>query len=191
MAMMPVRAHTGLTEPTPELIVLDAEPGAFAFYAWQNVTLVAWASQATGPAVRRLSAVIASTIAAHPEGISNIQLVARNAGLPTPEARESFADMMTSHARKLACVAIVLEGGGLWPAALKSEVVAMRMVAPRSFVFRMHDSIEDVPRWVTREHLKRTGVLVHPAQLRSLLLEARGFLAPAIGERARILGGHD
>lgn len=179
------------TTTTSELTVLDQEPGAFAFYKWQNLTIIVWASRATGPCVNRLAAVTRVAIDAHPEGITNIHLVARGVGVPTPEARDGFVDMMTTHSRRLACVAIVLEGGGIWAAALKTAIMGMRVLAPRSFLLRMHDSLEDVPRWVTREHLKRTGVLVHPKQLRSVLVEARGFLAPTIGERAKILGGHD
>jgi hypothetical protein len=174
-----------------ELIVLDQEPGSFALYGWQNVAIVVWASPATGPFVDRLARALRPFIDAHPEGITNVHLVTRAAGTPTAAAREGFVDMMTTHSRRLACVAIVLEGGGLWAAPLKSAIVGMRGLAPRSFQLRMHDSLEDVPRWVTRAHLKRTGVLLHPKQLRSLLVEARGFLAPSIGERAKILGGHD
>jgi hypothetical protein len=42
--------------PVGSLTLLDASEGEFAFYVWNNVTIMIWTSQATGDLVGRLAA---------------------------------------------------------------------------------------------------------------------------------------
>ena len=159
-----------------ELTLLDSEPGAFAFYAWENTTLIVWAAQATGAALERLAVISATMVESCPEGVSNIHIVAHGAPLPTPEARAGFVRLMEQYEAQLACVAVVLEGSGFWAATLRSVITGMRMVSPRTFPMRFHESIEEVPIWLPQEHLKLTGVRLEPARLSGVLQSARDFI---------------
>lgn len=170
---MPGPAVPMTVEPRTPLTELDAERGAFRYCGWKNFTIIGWASRATGPAVERLRRVTDEAIAAHPEGISNIHLIARSGGIPTAEARDGLIEMMKVHRKKLACIAIVLPGRAFAVAAIRAAVIGMRAAVPSStFAFRMHEALDDVVRWVPREHLKRTGVLVHPNELSAALSDA-------------------
>jgi len=161
-----------IVEPPTPLTLLDSEPGAFRFYGWKNFTIIGWTAKATGAAVARLRKVTDAAVLAHPEGISNVHLIGRGAGVPTPEARDGLIEMMTAHQKKLACVAIVLPGRAFAVAALRAAIIGIRAAAPQSFAFRMHEAVDDVGRWVPREHLKRTSVLVHPNELSTALWDA-------------------
>ncbi len=160
-------------DATSELTILDSEPEAFLFSAWQNVTIIVWLRQATGADVARLTKVTESVVAAYPQGISNIHLIARGAAIPTPDARDGFVALMKTIERQLACVAVVLEGRGVVASALRNAIVGIRMLAPRTCAFRMHGNVEDVVRWLPEEHRTRTGVALDPAALASALAEAR------------------
>lgn len=158
------------------LTLLDSRPGEFAFYGWNNVTLIIWPTQATGYAVERLTAVTERMIGIFAQGVSNIHVVANGAPLPTAEARAGFVDIMKRHEARLACVAVVLEGSGFWAATLRSVITGMRMVSPRTFPMRFHESIAEVPRWLPKEHERLTGTELIPDGLYRALAEARTFL---------------
>jgi hypothetical protein len=121
------------TPQTNQFTLLDSEPGKFAFYAWHNITIVIWLSQATGPAVLRLGKVLQSMVETHPKGISSVQIITDRAAVPTSEARKGFVDLMKQHAKQLACVAVVLLGGGFWASAMQAAVTGIRMITPHSF----------------------------------------------------------
>jgi len=155
--------------------VLDSEPGAFLFGSWKNVFVAVWECQATMPAVDRMIRASTSLNAAHPTGRSNIHIIAHGAGLPTPEVRAHFVDLMKKHAEQLACVAVVVGGTGFWTSALRSFVTGLRWLAPRSFDFRMSTTIEEVVKCLPAEHQKRTGVEVDGRRLVQVL---DGWAAP-------------
>jgi hypothetical protein len=152
-----------------QLTILDSEPGKFAIYGWQNITIVVWPNQATGPTVLRFAKVIQSVVEAHPEGISNVQIILDGAGVPTSEARAGFIDLMKQYAKQVACVAVVLLGGGFWASAIRAAVTGISMIAPHTFPLRMHGSMAEVAKWLPVEHLKRTGVHLDPQKLTSVL----------------------
>jgi hypothetical protein len=80
--------------------------------------------------------------------------------------------MTKVHQKKLACVAVVLPGRAFAVAAMRAAIIGIRAASPQSFAFRMHEAVDDVGRWVPREHLKRTSVLVHPTELSTALSDA-------------------
>jgi hypothetical protein len=169
-----LRAGSGRPEPGGELarrlragepIVLDTEPGAFIVGAWKNVFIGVWESQATMPAVDRMLRATTILNELHPSGRSTIHVVAHGAGLPTPEVRTHFVNVLKKNAENLACVGVVVGGTGFWTSALRSFVTGLRWLAPRSFDFRMHRTIEDLARWLPPEHAKRTGIMLDSRRL--------------------------
>jgi hypothetical protein len=161
-----------------QLILVDSEPGAFAFYTWQNIIFSFWPCQATGAAVIRHKKIFDALVEAHPEGISTIHIISDSASIPTSEARSLFVEIMKQHSKKIACVAIVLLGGGFWASALRAAVTGMRMLAPNTFPLHMYDNIEELKNWLPDEHLKRTNVPLDSSKLVSLLLAAQRELIP-------------
>ncbi|HMI85694.1 MAG TPA: hypothetical protein VK550_16465 [Polyangiaceae bacterium] len=157
--------RTSVPARATEPIVLDSEPGAFIFGSWKNVFIGVWESQATMTAVDRMLRATTALNDLHPMGRSTIHIVAHGAGLPTPDVRAHFVNVLKKNADKLACVAVVVVGTGFWTSALRSFVTGLRWLAPRSFEFRMDGSIEDVAQWLPAEHLKRTGVELDRRQL--------------------------
>jgi serine/threonine protein kinase len=160
-----------------DLVLLDREPGAFAFFGWQNVVIVAWARQATGAAVARLTTVSDPVATAHPEGVSAIHLVQGGTDTPTEEARAGFLEQMTRYGSQLACVSVVLLGRGFWASALHAAIVGMQLVAKRSFAFDVVRSIDDVTASLPAEHLRRTGVVLDPKTLGDHLRRALSEVA--------------
>ena len=174
---LPVQAST---PPT----LLDSEPGAFSILVWHNITIVSWNANATGSTVRRVAEATVPIAEECRQGFSNIHLVRHGSSLPTAEARAGFVEMADRYSQALACVAVGLLGSGFWASALQSAVTGMRMLSPRSFAFRIHNSIDAVTAWLPPEHLKRTGVSVDPDELHSIMTGAFSQTLREADERA-------
>jgi hypothetical protein len=160
-----------LPNPTSQPALLDREPGAFAFYLWQNVLIVCWSQRATGPAVDRLVRVRASIDGDHPEGVSVVYLIRDGAGLPTPEARTAVREMMDQYRERRACLAVVLKGQGFWFSAISAAITGVRMLVPGQFPMLVCAEVEEVVAWLPVPHAARTGRRLPPAELRNVLQE--------------------
>ena len=171
------RSEGAEVELSVPLRLLDSEAGHFSFFVWQNVTIVAWASAATGSVVQRIDAASAPLLKEHREGISTIHLVKEGAGMPTAEAREGFLQSMKVNAKSLQCVSVVMLGGGFWASTLQSIVTGMRMLAPNSFVLRVDNGFDSCVHWLPPEHLRRTGVALRPDELKAAMTEAFAQMA--------------
>jgi hypothetical protein len=133
------------------------------------VLVVVWESQATMTAVDRMVRASNTLNSAWPTGRSNIHIIADGAGLPTPEVRAHFIDLMKIHAEELACVGVVVGGTGFWTSALRSFVTGLRWLAPRTFDFRLFGTVHEVARWLPPEHAKRTAVNLDSRRLVQIL----------------------
>ncbi|HZU83852.1 MAG TPA: hypothetical protein VE987_13085 [Polyangiaceae bacterium] len=158
--------------PASEFLVIDSEPGHFVFGAWKNVFVAVWKAQATGNAVERLASAIESMAAMRPGKRSNVHVIASGAALPTTEARAGFVKLMNRNREALACVAVVIGGVGFWSSALWSAMTALRMLAPRSFDFRLVGTLEELAAWLPAAHESKTGVRIDPEELRAVLRAA-------------------
>lgn len=148
---------------------LDGEPGTCRIAALRNVMIVYWSSRATGSAVARIGAVTEQVLKTYPAGLSAIHVIANNAGLPTPEARSGFIQIMQEKAAQLACVAVVVGGTGFWASAMRSFITGMRFMSPRSFDLRLHGTTSEVMMWLPKQHAKLTNVALDERQLERIL----------------------
>jgi hypothetical protein len=153
------------------LEILDLEPAAFAFFSWQNVIIAVWRDKPTGAAVGRLAARGHSVTERYPRH-SAIHVVHKGTGIPAPEARAAFVELMKGRGPKLACVAAVLLGHGFWASAVQGAITGIHMLAPRSLTLRICDSIDEAADWLPEEHFVLTGISLNPAALHSILSEA-------------------
>jgi hypothetical protein len=169
---MKPRSEASGVELAIPLKPLDAEPGHFSLFAWQNLTIATWASEATGPAVHRIDVAAAPLLKERAEGVTSIHLVKEGAGMPTAEARDGFLQSMKVNARSLQCVSVVLLGGGFWASTLQSIVTGMRMLAPNTFTMRVDNGFDAVVHWLPPEHLRRTGVPLRPNDLKAAMIQA-------------------
>jgi hypothetical protein len=153
-----------------EITVHDTEPGRFYIASWNNVLMVRWESAADSAAVERLAKVSKALAAAQLQTRrSNVHIIADGAGLPTPTARAGFIELMKQHGDRLACVAIVVGGTGFLASAMRSLMTGMRLLAPRSFNYRLHGSTDEVVEWLPAEHLARTGEEIDSRRLGRVL----------------------
>jgi hypothetical protein len=170
-----------------EITVHDTEPGRFHIASWKNVLIVRWESAANSSAVERLAKVSKALAAAQLQTRrSNIHIIADGAGLPTPTARAGFIQLMKEHGDRLACVAIVVGGTGFLASAMRSLMTGMRLLAPRSFNYRLHGSTDEVVEWLPAEHLARTGEELDSRQLGRVLAlwaNAEAWAAPRAASR--------
>ncbi len=169
---MSPRSDSIESELAHPLKVLDSEPGSFSLFAWHNVSIIAWASPATGPTVARIDAATTVWMKERSEGVSVIHLVKDRTGMPTAEARAGFLESMKVNAKSLQCVSVVLLGGGFWASTLQSIVTGMRMLAPNTFTMRIDNGFDPVIHWLPPEHLRRTGIALRPSELKAAMMEA-------------------
>src|SRR5262245_53157518 len=129
---------TAHMKSSSRFVVLDSEPGAFVFGAWQNIRIAVWPQQATGLALERLDRITQQMLQAWPNGISTIHVTrsgpiggARmSERLPTEEARAGFKGLIDRYAQ-LACVAVLIEGSGFVASTLRSVITGIRIDSGR------------------------------------------------------------
>jgi len=152
---------------TSGALVLDEEPGAFVFGTLKNVMVLVWHKQATAEALVRLSHVVEKVRTEYPRGRSSVHVVVGGAAPPTEEAQEAFVRLATDP--HLACLGVVFLGSGFWASGLRSNSTRITMQAGGKFVFRHHETIEELTEWLPEEHRTRTGVAVRPDTLVSVI----------------------
>jgi hypothetical protein len=157
--------------------LIDEEPGKYRFCRWQGNNIVVWFGPAGGETVQRLDRMIPE----QPAGTmrSDVHVVLQGSGLPTSEARAGFVGMMKRMEGQLACVGVVIEGGGFWASAMRSAVTGLNILAPRPITMRVLGSIDDLVGWLPAEHERRTGVALDGDMLRQAVQEARDFIRTA------------
>ena len=151
------------------------EPGAFVICTWKSVAMVCWVDRPTGPFVQRVAGVAGPLVEGHPGKISFVHVIERGVGLPTPEGRAGFIDLMDRFGDDIACVAVVLSGVGFWASAFQGFITGMHMLSPRSFAMRVESRVEIAAEWLAREHRQRTGTILDPDELAKTLNAARSF----------------
>jgi hypothetical protein len=155
-----------------ELKMLDVERGAHVFALWKNVIVGIWAATADPERVTRFAAATAKATATLPGMRSNVHIVVESAGLPGDAARSAFSGLMSSNAKQLACIAVVVQGTGFWSGAIRSATTQMRMQSNVSLAHRIFGSVDEVSRWLPGEHERRSGVALAADDLREVLTAA-------------------
>lgn len=154
------------------LIVADAEPDAFAFCTWKNVTISVWWLQATGPAVERANAVARGVLPTFPDGISSIHIVKEGALLPDAEGRTALMKLIKDFESDVACAAVVVGGSGFWASALRAAITGVWLAAASPMELKMMGTFEEVAAWLPPKHQVRTGVQLDPGELVQMLAQA-------------------
>jgi hypothetical protein len=163
------KQETYLAEPP----VVRFETDGFVMGTWKNVAIHVWTKRATLPLVDKLEALSASFVAMHPEGISSIHIIAKNAPLPSGEVRDRFLEVANRFAKQLACIGHVVEGSGFWASALQSFLTGLHWLSRRTFEFRICSSISAVAYWLPELHAQRTGVTFEGGELEQAVEQVR------------------
>jgi hypothetical protein len=167
-----LRAPTGnAVDPTEPHVLHDAD--GFIMATWKNVALHVWTIQATPALVARLDELSTAFIGAHPEGISAVHIIAKNAPLPDKVVREKLRQVSEHHAKNVACVCHVVEGSGFWASALQSFLTGLHWISQRSFSLHICSDIGAAAQWVPAPHVQRTKVTIAPADLEAALRSVR------------------
>jgi hypothetical protein len=137
------------------------------------VIVAVWSRQCTGPMAAALGDVTVGFSRAHPEGFSSVHVIGNNPPLPTSEARDTLIRETKRYSKDLACVGTVLEGSGFWASAVRSFIVGIRVVVPRTFEMQTYASIAELVAWLPPPHAKKTGVTLDPAEFERMLVMMR------------------
>ena len=158
-------------EPSP---ILGRGPG-YLFTAHENVLIASWTAQGTGPLIAALAESLNAFAARHPEGISNIHIIAAGLPLANTEAREALATLMKTHDGRLACAGTVLDGTGFWASATRGVIMSLQLLAPSSFAMRTCASDAELVGWIIKPHAQRTGLTLDPQALERAMAQARAL----------------
>jgi hypothetical protein len=150
-----------------ELLELDLD--RFRYSGYRNVSIGVWTQQATLEAAQRITRLSQRMIKLHPGGHSNVVFILDGAPAPTPEAQQEFAGLYDERNSRLACMAIIVEGGGFWASRMRSMITGMRLASPGSIKLRVHENIDELLAWFPAEHAERTGVALDPIAFREVL----------------------
>jgi hypothetical protein len=160
-----------ISQPLPELLPIDEAPGMYRFYKWQHTHIIVWYGAATAEIAERIGRMTGKP----PEGTrrSDVHIVTEGTGLPHADARAGFAQLMRDMREDIACLGVVIEGGGFWASAMRSAITGLGMMAPKGLPFRALASIDDLVAWLPGEHRRRTGVLTDASAFRRAVNQAR------------------
>lgn len=149
-----------------EVVILDAVPGAFHFGSCNNIMFAAWEAPADAISVSRLDALGKDFQRAHPgKRQSGIHIVREGVGLPTPEGRAGLMKMMKADSDHFGAIAVVICGSGFVASAVRSFLAGLRLLAPRTFEFRLHAKTSEILKWFPAAHFSRTGEQVDAPRL--------------------------
>ncbi|MEY4580722.1 MAG: hypothetical protein RL701_5425 [Pseudomonadota bacterium] len=163
--------------------LLDVDPGRFRYSAWRNVTIGVWTNQATAEAAQRILRISKFMAREHPSGHSSVVFVLDGAPAPTPEANVALGKLYDTKFSDLACMAIVVEGGGFWASRIRSTITGLLISSPEAVVqMRVSDSIQGVVDWLPFAHSKRTGIAITAAELKAALTATRELASEDNGD---------
>jgi hypothetical protein len=154
----------------PTLTTVYNEPGSYRFATWNEIMFVKWEQAAEVESVARLEKLVQDFRSRHPTGrLSGVHLIADGVGLPTPEARTRLMALIKEGSAHFGAVAIVVGGTGFVASAVRSFLTGLRLIAPRSFDFRLHGRTFEVMKWFPAAHEQRTGQTIDVAQFGRVL----------------------
>jgi hypothetical protein len=161
---------------TEEIVIVGEFPSVFRVGMLGCVTVIAWFGRLEKASAEVLARVTVDCVARLQGRVgSSVHLVDARVKLPDADAREVLAQIMRTSARDVACVSVVVDGGGFWASAMRSFITSLSVLAPRSVELHAHASIDQVLAWLPPEHHKRTGVTVQRDALERLLLTGKGW----------------
>jgi hypothetical protein len=159
----------------PVFTVAAERPAEMLMAAYKNVNVIVWYASASAEAIEMLDEATVARVRDWPGGISAIHVVLPSSGLPSAEARDALVRSGKRWGDNLACVGVVIERKGFWASAMRGAITGIQMLAPRTFLSQVHDSLEQVAEWLPAHHLKRTGVQLEAAELLAVLRRIRNF----------------
>jgi hypothetical protein len=151
-----------------------AQGEGYLFTAHHNVLIACWTAQGTGPLIETLGKALSAFIAVHPEGVSNVHVIAAGLPLATTEARDALGVLMKQHGSQLACVGTVLEGSGFWASATRGVIVGLQLMARNMFAMRTCATVSELVDWMPKPHTARTGIALEPKAFARAIEDARG-----------------
>ncbi len=157
---------------SPRLEVLHETDG-FVMATWENVAIHVWTVAGTLPLVDALDRLSATFTSAHPEGISAIHIIAKNAPLPPSDVREALQEVTKRYALRVACVCHVVEGSGFWASALHGFLTGLHWITRGPFRLHICSDIAAAARWVPAPHAEATKVPIGVAELEEVLRTVR------------------
>lgn len=175
LSMKPDAATSDAPAGTPQvesLIHLDG----LTLHGFRNLQIASWTKQGTVALVEHLAEHSRRFHRLHPEGVSVVHIISKGPALPDAATRERLKTLLEANAKTLACVAIVLDGRGFWASAVRSFLVGLRLVSPRTVNMQVFSTAEEVAAWLPDVHLQRTGVRIDGGDL---LQAIRAVHAPA------------
>jgi hypothetical protein len=149
------------------------EDGRCVMAAYKNVSIVAWATQATLPLVERLESLGAHMASSYLEGHSTVHIILRDTPPPDAEARAKLLSLTQENAHKLACNVAVIDSGGFWASAMRGLITSFHWLKSRRFKSRTCATIEEVAAWLPAPHLEMTSVPLEQAELLAVLRSIR------------------
>jgi hypothetical protein len=161
--------------PPAELHIMGGYPGAMRIGRWQNVVVCGWSGAPTGQPVNMLASIMVQLHANSSEVRSYVHIIPDQAGLPDAAARSVFRNIMIDYEPYIACVGVVVAGGGFWASAMRSVVSGLRLLLPTPFDYRLHTTTAELLTWFPAAHRKRTGVEITVPQLSALLREGESW----------------
>lgn len=148
-------------------------PGRVAFYGWMNVDFVLWKSAPEPEAVRAVADVVPQRMRANANKLSVIHVMYAGCGLPGHEARVELRAIGARWRDAIACIGLVVEGGGLWQSAWRGVLTGLIALSPARRTVCVVPTLKEVADWLPPHHLAKTGIALERHELLRVLQAVR------------------
>ena len=161
-----------MLQPEAEPSVTFTEAGVCHFANWHNVSVGVWVGRATLEAARGLFSVGGQMTRAFPSGHSSVAFVRDKVSAPPPQVEELIKRSF-GLGSDLTCLAIVLEGSGLWATSLRNMLEKMHQTGRGSVRLQIATSMDDMLGWFLDRHARSTGARFEPGPFRVAMQHMR------------------
>lgn len=158
-----------LSTVSTKVVVVDAEPAAFWFGAWQNFNVVVWLRPATLDVVKRVERAIMVRYDKHKQRMSTVHIIAPDLAPPEPDVRTALIELNERLGHTVACGAVVIERGGLMGIAVRSAITGMIILAPKHYRVKVFDAYEPCAPWVAEQNNRVATVQLQAAEVLEVL----------------------
>lgn len=133
--------------------------------------LCLWRGETTHQAVLQLHSITSSLTKRTPNKIGYLTVVERGAAMPSGVVRDELAKVLRGVGPRVACSALVFEGGGFLAATVRAITTTLNQVARQPFPHRVFATVSEASTWMASlsPELNEKGLENEMLQLRRAL----------------------
>ena len=135
--------------------------------------MLLWASAPDAESVRAVAEVLPRRMAANGNQLSVIHVMYPGCSVPSQDARSELRAIGDRWREAIACIGLVVEGGGLWQSAWRGVLTGLVALSPARRTVCVVATLREIADWLPPHHRAKTGVALDRNELLAVLYDLR------------------